>query len=88
MHSHDFSPLLYLLFAGWLSCCFDRRGLLKFAMVISLYEPRQHGIMVVVFIKTNIQLKMMSTARYHDPLQGHLIEGIGDWHVMRRVNST
>lgn len=45
----------------------------------SLYETRLHRIMVVVFIKANIQSKMMNEYNYQDSLRAHLrgVEGTG-----------
>jgi len=39
-------------------------------MASSLFETHQQGIMVVLFIKTNIQSKMMNTTTMI-PLQAH-----------------
>ena len=44
---------------------------------ISLYKTHLQGIMVVVFIKTNIQSKLMKTTTMIDSLQVYLIEEIG-----------
>lgn len=46
-------------------------------MVIPLYGTRQYGIVVLVFIKTNIP----------EFKQALLIEGTGDWHVMKCLDS-
>jgi len=43
-------------------------------MASCLYETLLQGIMVVLFIKINIQSKLVT---YHDSPQAHLTEGIG-----------
>ena len=41
----------------------------------SLHEMYLQGIMVVAFIKTNIQSKRAGECNYHDSLQAHLMKG-------------
>ena len=57
---------------------------LQFGMFNYHYKTRLLGIVVVVFIKTNIQSKMMNTSTIHDSLHVHLIEETG--HVQRSIH--
>ena len=73
---------IFLVLIGYLVCLCP----LWLARVIltlrhSTYETRPQGIMVVVFIRANLQSKIINTT-YHDSLRARLTEGILIWNSL------